>query len=185
VTLTLAGAFFISALSFRTSMIGTFDRMFGAGAYGADARYAFDQHMLMIYVFLIVVAVVLAAVGALGLMTTTSLNVVDRRRELGVLRAIGGSPAMVGGIVVLEALVVALLAWVLGVTLAWPITAGLGKLMSGLMALIKMRGGLIVSLSPIGVAGWLGISTTIAIVSSLVPAISASRRSIREAVSYE
>jgi hypothetical protein len=35
--------------------------------------------MLMIYVFLIVVAVVLAAVGALGLMTTISLNVVDRR----------------------------------------------------------------------------------------------------------
>jgi putative ABC transport system permease protein len=84
-TLTLAGAFFISALSFRTSMIATFDRMFGAGTYGADARYAFDQHMLMIYVFLIIVAVVLAAVGALGLMTTISLNVVDRRRELGVL----------------------------------------------------------------------------------------------------
>jgi putative ABC transport system permease protein len=184
-TLTLAGAFFISALSFRTSMIATFDRMFGAGTYGADARYAFDQHMLMIYVFLIIVAVVLAAVGALGLMTTISLNVVDRRRELGVLRAIGGSPAMVGGIVVLEAIVVAVVAWVLGVMLAWLITTGLGRLMSELMALIKLSGGLVVGLSPIGVAGWLGISTAIAIASSLVPALSASRRSIREAVSYE
>jgi hypothetical protein len=185
VTLTLAGAFFISALSFRTSMIGTFDRMFGAGTYGADDRYAFDQHMLMIYVFLIIVGVVLAAVGTLGLTTTTSLNIVDRRRELGVLRAIGATPAMVGGIVVLEALSVAVLAWMLGVMLAWPITAGLGRLMSELMALVKMRGGLIVSLSPIGIATWFGLSTTIAIVSSLVPAISASRRSIREAISYE
>jgi ABC-type lipoprotein release transport system permease subunit len=74
---------------------------------------------------------------------------------------------------------------VLGVMLAWLITTGLGRLMSELMALIKLSGGLVVALSPIGVAGWLGISTAIAIASSLVPALSASRRSIREAVSYE
>jgi hypothetical protein len=48
--------------------------------YGADFRYAFDQHMLMIYVFLVVVSAVLAAVGSLGLMTATSLNVLERRR---------------------------------------------------------------------------------------------------------
>jgi putative ABC transport system permease protein len=185
VTLSIAGAFFMSALSFRTSMMATLDRVFGENSYGADARYAFDQHMLMIYVFLIVVAVVLAAVGGLGLMTATSLNVLDRRRELGVLRAIGGTPTMVGGIVVVEAVFVVVLAWILGVIGSWLITAALGKLMSGLMSLVKMRGGMVVSLSPAAVFGWLAIVVALAAGASLAPAISASRRSVREAISYE
>jgi ABC-type antimicrobial peptide transport system permease subunit len=185
VTLTIAGAFFISALSFRTSMMATLDRFFGEGSYGADARYAFDQHMLMIYVFLIVVATVLAGVGGLGLMTATSLNVLDRRRELGVLRAIGGTPATVSGIVVIEAMFVVVLAWVLGVMGAWPITAALGALMSSLLSLVKMQGGMVVALSPVAVFGWLAIVVAGAAVASLAPAISASRRSVREAISYE
>jgi len=185
VTLSIAGAFFVSALSFRTSMMATFDRFFGENSYGADARYAFDQHMLMIYVFLIVVAIVLAAVGGLGLMTATSLNVLDRRRELGVLRAIGGTPTMVGGIVVVEAVFVVVLAWILGVIGSWLITAALGKLMSGLMSLVKMRGSMVVSLSPVAVFGWLAIVVALAAGASLAPAISASRRSVREAISYE
>jgi putative ABC transport system permease protein len=184
-TLTLAGAFFMAALSFRTSMIATFDRLFGQGTFGADDRYAFDQHMLMIYVFLIVVSGVLAAVGGLGLTTTMSLNILDRRRELGVMRAIGATPAMVSGIVILEALFVVVLAWGLGLIVAWLLTTALGTLMSSLMALTKMQGGLVVSLAPAAVLGWLGVAAALAVLSSVVPALTASRRSIREAISYE
>jgi putative ABC transport system permease protein len=185
ITLTISGAFFISAMSFRRSMIATFDRLFAAGTYGADSRYAFDQHMLMIYIFLIIVAGMLAAVGALGLATATSLNVLERRRELGVLRAIGGTPRTIGAIVVIEAVFVVLVAWAIGVVAAWGITAGLGALMSNLLSLLRARGGLDVSLAPAAVAGWLGISIVLAVVASLVPAMSASRRSIREAISYD
>jgi ABC-type antimicrobial peptide transport system permease subunit len=111
--------------------------------------------------------------------------VLDRRRELGVLRAIGGTPTMVGGIVVVEAVFVVVLAWILGVIGSWLITAALGKLMSGLMSLVKMRGGMVVSLSPAAVFGWLAIVVALAAGASLAPAISASRRSVREAISYE
>jgi putative ABC transport system permease protein len=114
-------------------------------------------------------------------MTATSLNVLDRRRELGVLRAIGASPAMVGGIVVVEAVFVAAISWVLAVLAAWAITAGVGRLVTAAL----FPGGLDVIVPAAGVLGWLGIATTLSVVSSLAPAARASRRPVREAVSYE
>ena len=40
-------------------------------------------------------------------------------------------------------------------------------------------------LSPTGIFGWLMLSTALSVVASLAPAVSASRRSIREEISYE
>src|SRR5262249_55109340 len=45
----------------------------------ADMRFSFDEHMRMIYVLLVVISCVLAAVGGFGLMTTMSLAVLERR----------------------------------------------------------------------------------------------------------
>jgi ABC-type lipoprotein release transport system permease subunit len=180
ITFTVAGAFYIGALSVRTSMLASVDRRFGARTYGADFRYAFDQHVLMFYVFLIIVSAVLAAVGGLGLMTATSLNVLDRRRELGVLRAIGASPAIVCGIVVLEATFIALVAWAMAIVGAWPITYIVSHFMAALF-----RDGVVVALSSSGIAGWLGISMLVSVAASVVPALAASRRSIHEAISCE
>jgi putative ABC transport system permease protein len=182
ITLSSAGAFFMSALSVRTSLMATADRRFGAGSYGADFRYAFDQHMLMIYVFLLIVSAVLAAVGSLGLMTATSLNVLERRRELGVLRAIGASPMNVALVVIGEAGFVAVVAWVVAVGVSWGIALAIGALVPR----VSIFGdGLDLSLSLAGVAGWLGISTALSVISSAAPALAAARRSIREAISYE
>jgi len=61
----------------------------------SESRFAFDQHMLMIYVFLIVMSAIVGGVGGLGLMTTMSLNVLERRREMGVMRALGATPRIV------------------------------------------------------------------------------------------
>jgi putative ABC transport system permease protein len=181
-TLGSAGAFFISALSVRASLMTTVDRRFGAGTYGADSRYAFDQHMLMIYVFLLIVAAVLASVGSLGLMTATSLNVLERRRELGVLRAIGATPMNVAVVVVGEGVFVAVVAWAAAVAVAWAIAIGVGALVPRVNI---FRDGLDISLSMIGVTGWLAISIVLSVASSIVPATAAARGSIREAISYE
>jgi putative ABC transport system permease protein len=180
-TISAAGALFIGALSTRTSMMRSLDVMFGEGTYGSDARFTFDQHMLMIYVFLVIVAGVLATIGSLGQMTATSLNVRDRRRELGVLRTIGATPAMVRGVVISEALFIAIVSWPLSLIGALPIIAVLDKSFTALL----FRRGFNMTFSFAAIATWLAISAALAIVSSVVPAIAASRRSIREAVSYE
>jgi putative ABC transport system permease protein len=147
----------------------------------ADRRIGFDEHMRMIYVFLIVMSSVLAAVGGLGLMTTMSLNVLERRREMGVLRAIGAAPRMVWLIVVTEAVATATLSWALAALVAWPFSRTLANLLvRGLF-----RTSLDFVFEPSGLLVWLSVCVLLAAVASLLPAWHASRCPVREAIAYE
>ncbi|HKF43788.1 MAG TPA: ABC transporter permease [Thermoanaerobaculia bacterium] len=147
----------------------------------SEARFAFDQHMLMIYVFLIVTSLVLGGVGGLGLATTLTLNVLERRREMGILRAVGASPRSVWWIVAAEGAAAALLAWAAAGLAAWPLSKALGSLMVKLL----LRGGLDFSFEPAGPLAWLGVSLVLGIAASVLPARRASRGPVREALAYE
>ena len=158
---------------------------FGVRALTSSSRYdgrrGFDEHMLMIYVFLLVMSLILGAVGGLGLMTTMSLNVLERRREMGVLRAIGASPLLVWRIVIVEGAAIGLMSGVLATLLAWPVSRLLGDLLVTLM----FRTRLDFVFEPLGVLSWLAISITLGVVASFVPAWHASRHPVREALAHE
>jgi putative ABC transport system permease protein len=64
----------------------------------ADTEVIFDALVAL----LIVMAILLALVGGMGLMGTMSINVLERRREIGVLRAIGASNRGVAQVFILE-----------------------------------------------------------------------------------
>ncbi|HEY6391613.1 MAG TPA: FtsX-like permease family protein [Bryobacteraceae bacterium] len=146
----------------------------------ADGRYGFDQHMLMIYVFLIVASSIIAAVGGLGLATTMSLNVLERRREMGVLRAIGGTPRSIWMIVAGEGVVIGVLSWALAALAAWPVSKGLGNLLVTLM----FQSNLDFLFEPLGLVIWLAVSILLGLAASLLPAWHASRVTVREALTY-
>jgi putative ABC transport system permease protein len=147
----------------------------------AESRYGFDQHMLMIYVFLLIMAGVIAGVGGLGLMTTMSLNVLERRREMGVLRTIGATSPMVWFIVVAEGTLIGVASWAVAAVVAWPA----GRLLGDAMVALMFRGGLASGFEPLGVLAWLGISIVLSAAASFVPAWHAARRPVREAVGWE
>jgi putative ABC transport system permease protein len=146
-----------------------------------ETRFSFDQHMLMIYVFFIVMAAIVGVVGGLGLMTTMSLNVLERRREMGVLRAIGATPRIVWLMVVAEALVIGVLSWVIAAVLAWPVS----KVVGDTFVRALFHGGLDFSFEAVGLVIWLGVSIGLSAVASFVPAWRASRTTVREALAYE
>jgi len=181
VTMTIGGASFMAAVNVRTSMMQKVDELFGAGTFGSADRYAIDQHMVMIYSFLLIAAGVLTLVGSLGLMTATSLNVLDRRRELGVLRTIGASPLTIAGVIISEPAFVACCSWLFAIGAAWPLSVMLGRM----LRTIFFRNGFAVRFWLPGVAAWLIVAAAVSVASSIVPALLASRRSIREAISYE
>jgi putative ABC transport system permease protein len=147
----------------------------------AESRFGFDQHMLMIYVFLIVMSAIVGGVGGLGLMTTMSLNVLERRREMGVMRALGATPRIVWLMIVAEGVVIGILSWSSAALLAWPISKAIGDLLVNVM----FRSGLDFTFEPIGLVIWMLVSIGLSAVASFLPAWKASRITVREALAYE
>ncbi len=147
----------------------------------AGLRYGRDEHMLMIYVFLMIMAGIILLVGGLGLATTMSLNVMERRREIGVLRAIGARSSTVWLIIVTESAVIGVLSWSLAALAAWPISKVLGDALVSAV----FRTYLDFSFRPEGLFIWLGVSVLFSAAASFLPAWSASKISVREALAYE
>ncbi len=147
----------------------------------AESRFGFDEHVVMIYVFLIVMSVIVGSVGGLGLMTTMSLNVLERRREMGVLRAIGATPRVVWLIVIVEGLIIGLLSWIIATLLAWPVSNALGNVLVKAL----FRSGLDFTFEPWGLLIWLLVSLSVSAAGSFIPAWKASRTTVREALAYE
>ena len=124
-------------------------------------------------------AVVAVLVAALGIVNTLTMNVVERVREIGVLRATGMTRSQVWRMVVIEAGVLGVIGAVLGCL------AGLG---AG-AALIALTGGgvgaagLEVPWATMGLAAAFGIA--IAMLAAYYPARLASGLSIVRAVQFE
>jgi putative ABC transport system permease protein len=147
----------------------------------SESRFAFDQHMVMIYVFLIVMSAIVGGVGGLGLMTTMSLNVLERRREMGVMRALGATPRIVWLMIVAEGVVIGILSWTIAALLAWPVSKAIGN--SFVRALF--HSGLDFTFEPLGLVIWMLVSIGLSAVATFLPAWKASRVTVREALAYE
>src|SRR5205085_2211145 len=128
---------------------------------------------------LISVAVLLAAIGGIGLASMTTVNVLGRTRELGVMKAIGARPRTIVAVIAGEAALIGAASWVIAVLLALPLTAALGLL--GRM----MHGTLPFIVSLPAAAGWAGATIAIALVASAAPALRAGRLVVRAALAYE
>jgi putative ABC transport system permease protein len=139
-----------------------------------------SQTDVLVYNMLIM-ACLIAAVGGLGLTSTMSLNVMERTREIGVMRAIGAADGDIQKIVVTEGVVIGLLSWALGVILSIPITYALDY---G-VGVAVFQSPLDVVFSWTGSFAWMLGMVVIAALASLAPAFRASRLSVRETLVYE
>jgi len=132
-------------------------------------------------IFLLIMSGLTALVGSISLTGTMGMNVLERTREIGVMRAIGATDRQVMKLVIVEGAIIGMISWFFGVLLAFPI--------SYLMSYI-------INISIFGVAGefsftyegfllWLGIVIVLSVVASILPANNAAKLTIREVLSYE
>jgi len=147
----------------------------------ASLRENIEYQFNIVVVLLSIMAVLIAAVGGLGLMGTMSINVLERTREIGVMRAVGASDGAVLKIFLVEGLFIGLLSWLVGALLSLPIS----KLLSDGVGVALVDAPLSYAFSFKGAILWLGAVLVLSGLASLLPAWSAARLTVREVLAYE
>jgi putative ABC transport system permease protein len=137
------------------------------------------KQMSMLFAILTGMAVMTALVGAVALSGTLAINVLERTREIGVMRAIGASAWAVAGQFVGEGLILGWLSWLLAIPLSIPAGQLIIKTLSGVLHIE-----LVYQVSQTGVWYWLVIITILAIIASWFPAQKAAQTSVRESLAY-
>jgi putative ABC transport system permease protein len=142
------------------------------------SQYAFQ--FSSVTSMLLGLSVVVAIVGGIALMGALSIAVVERTKEIGVLRAIGARSSTIMGIFVMEGLLQGVLSWLLSVPLSLivsPLIArNLGVAMFG--ASLDYR----YAWAAVGI--WLAVILVISAMASLLPARSATKISVRDSLAY-
>jgi putative ABC transport system permease protein len=114
-------------------------------------------------------------------MGTMSINVLERTREIGVMRAVGASNLDIQSIVIVEGMVVGLISWAISILLSIPIT---GILCFGVgMAILTAPMPVVYGVT--GIIAWLIFTLFLASVASALPARRASRLTVRDTLAYE
>jgi putative ABC transport system permease protein len=150
---------------------------FPMAEHQAQVQAIFD----VIVALLMIMAAVLALVGGLGLAGTVSINVLERTREIGVMRAIGARNATLQAIVIVEGVMIGVVSWALAAPLSVPMSVALSHALG--MAIVRTP--LSYTFSFGGVLVWLGLVTAIGGVASALPAWNASRLPVRDTLAYE
>jgi len=154
------------------------------GTFGRDTASEITQVILdqfnVIISMLAVMAIVIGAVGGIALSGVLSLSVLERRREIGVMRAIGASSLRIAGLFIGEGLFLGWLSWLIALPLSLPA----GYLMAQALG-AALQGEIVYKFTPVGALYWFGIVTVLSILASWLPARSATRVSVRESLAYQ
>ena len=121
-------------------------------------------------------AIVMAAVGAIGLLSTLSMSVFERQREIGVMRSIGASSFTVASQFLTEGMLVGISAFIVAVPLSY-------LLFLGLLSTLEVT--FEVGYEPIAlVIGLIGL-IVITVLASLGPSLGAARRTVSDILRYQ
>jgi putative ABC transport system permease protein len=148
--------------------------------YQAAMATNLAKELGILVTFLIIMAVILALVGVIGLSGTMIINVLESTREIGVMRAVGASHASIYQVFVTEGVVIGVLSWAIGALFTFPMSLALVRLLERAITIP-----LTYQFSWVGVGLWLVVVAAISAVASLLPAFRASQVSVRDAIAYE
>jgi putative ABC transport system permease protein len=147
----------------------------------SEIRATVDSLYTVMLLFVTVMALLLGFVGALGLAGTMTMNVVERSREIGVMRAIGARDRSVLGVFMTEGLLIGALAWGVGVLVSLPIS----KILSDALGNAFLDKPLTYTPAMDGIVYWLVIVAILSLVASFLPSFRATRLAVREVLAYE
>ncbi len=148
---------------------------------GSFTRDQSTKGIDILIIFLLLMALLTAFVGSIGLTGTMGMNVLERTREIGVMRAIGAMDSEIIKSVVIEGSFIGVITWVLAIFLSFPISYVLLKIVSEAMMGSLMQ----LTITYQGSLIWLAAVLALSVVASILPARNAASLTIREVLAYE
>lgn len=145
-----------------------------------DARKTSDWQFAIVIWMMLALSVIVALVGGLALMGTLSIGVIERTKEIGVLRAVGARSRTILGMFVMEGALQGLTSWLFAV----PLSILVSPLMARALGLAMFGATLDYRYNWPAVGIWFAIILVISMLASILPARSATRISVRDSLAY-
>ena len=147
--------------------------------WGADWRAEEAALLQQIFAALYVVVAILVIPSLLGLINTLAISVLERTREIGVLRALGATRAQVRKLVLAEALLLGTVGTALGIVggiaFGWMFTTEASSMINGVTFTFPVA----------GIIFAIVLALVVSVLASLLPARQAARVQIVQALQYE
>lgn len=147
----------------------------------AETRRTADTSFQMTVYMLLALAFVMALVGAIGLAGSLSISVIERTKEIGVLRAIGARSHTILRMFLLEGVVQGLLSWVIAI----PVSFVFAPLLANAMGRAIFNANLEFGYHFASILIWLVVILIFSSTASILPARSATRVNVRQSLAYE
>lgn len=143
-------------------------------------RRDIDTQFDIVVNMLLAVAVITAMVGGVGLMGALSISVVERTREIGVMRAVGAKTGTILGMFMMEGILQGILSWAIIV----PISIAIGRPLSNALGQVLFQASLDYQYNVESVGIWFVVMLIISTLASILPARSATSISVRDSLAY-
>lgn len=142
---------------------------------------ALGGHLFILIFTLVVMSVLMATVGVMGLGSAMTISVLERTRELAVMRVIGAGAWTIRRAVVGEAVLIGVLSTGVSLVLSVPLTI----FVDWVVGIASFGPALGTSLSADAMPLWVLITVVGAVTASAYPSWRASRLTIREALAFQ
>jgi len=148
---------------------------------GTSSLSSASESLDILVTFLLIMALLTATVGSMGLAGTMGMNVLERTREIGIMRSIGAVDSEIMRTVIVEGMVIGGISWLLGAILSFPFT----YLLATIVSQAVFNSPIAVHFTWLGFAAWLAVVLVLSALASVLPARSAASLTIREVLAYE
>ncbi len=146
-----------------------------------DTKDVFDNHLVIIAGFLIAASILVIIVGVMGLVSAMSMNIMERLREIGIMRSYGAASKDILHIVIIEGVFVGVISWLVSLAFSVPLSFSVGNMFGGIFLQTPLDN----VLNPLGYALWLVSVVITTILVSFGVTLKALEMPVNEVLKYE
>ena len=152
------------------------------GYFDVSAMFLYNVSIMidLVSAMLIAVASISLVVSTVMIGVITSNSVIERIREIGILRAIGARKRDIRNVFIAETAIIGLSSGIIGIAITYllcPLISLIIKAVTGIGSLLHFH--------PLHALALVGISLLLTVVSGIIPAINASRKNVVDALRVE